>query len=593
VPYNILEVFFHSVTFADMSTTIQIEVNGRQVDAAQGEMLLSALRRVGIDIPTLCHYEGLSPAGACRVCVVEVEGQRSLVPACAFPVNGGMKVKTQTNRVVDARRTIVELLLADHPDDCLFCERNGNCQLRVLAESFGIRRRRFVGQREAYSVDSSGESIVRDNEKCIKCGKCVRVCDEIQGVACIDFINRGSKTVIGTAFDEGINVSSCVNCGQCVTCCPTGALVAKSHIERVTSALRDPGLHVVVQHAPSVSIALGEEFGFADGTDVMGKMHAVLRHLGFDAVFDTSFSADLTIMEEASELVHRVNNGGVLPMFTSCSPGWIKYVETFYPQNIPNLSTCKSPQQMLGAVVKTYYAEKKNIDPKNIYSVAIMPCTAKKFEAGRPEQGRGGSQDVDAVLTTRELAQLIRRFNLDLNVQPESADSPFGVRSSAGKIFGTTGGVMEAAVRTAYYFMTGNELENLKVEAVRGLNGIKEAKLNIAGIEVGVAVVNGLGNAQKLLEEINVGTRTNIHFVEVMTCPGGCVGGGGQPYGTDIAKITARTRELYNIDDMETLRTSHTNPEIIQIYNEYLGEPNSHKAHELLHTHYQQRETLT
>jgi len=341
-----------------------------------------------------------------------------------------------------------------------------------------------------------------------------------------------------------------------------------------------------------VSVAIGEEFGFSAGTDVMGKLHAVLRNLGFNAVFDTSFSADLTIMEEASELVDRVKNGGVLPMFTSCSPGWIKYVETFYPQSIPNLSTCKSPQEMLGAVIKTYYAEKKKLDPKNIYSVAIMPCTAKKFEAGRPELGRGGCQDVDAVLTTRELAQLIRRFNLDLNVQPESADSPFGVRSSAGKIFGATGGVMEAAVRTAYHLMTGSELGSLKVDAVRGLNDIKEAKLNIAGVEVGVAVVNGLGNAKKLLEEINAGTRKDIHFVEVMTCPGGCVGGGGQPYGTDVNKIAARTRELYNIDDAETLRTSHTNPEIIQIYKEYLGEPNSHKAHELLHTHYQQRESL-
>ena len=576
-----------------MSHTVQIEVNGRQINAAQGEMLLHALRRAGIDVPTLCNYEGLTPAGACRVCVVEVEGQRSLVPSCAFPVSAGMKVKTQTDRVVDARRTIVELLLADHPDDCLFCERNGNCQLRELAESFGIRRRRFFGQRDTYPIDSSGESIVRDAEKCIKCGKCVRVCDEIQGVACIDFINRGSKTTVGTAFNEGMNVSSCVNCGQCVTCCPTGALVAKSHVEQVVSALRDPNLHVVVQHAPAVSVALGEEFGFVAGSDVMGTMHAVLRRLGFHAVFDTSFSADLTIMEEATEFIHRVKSGGVLPMFTSCSPGWIKFVETFYPQNIPNLSTCKSPQGMLGAVIKTFYAEQKNLDPQNIYSVSVMPCTAKKFEASRPELGRKGYRDVDAVLTTRELAQLIRRFNLDFNLPPESADSPFGIRSSAGKIFGVTGGVMEAAVRSAYHFLTGNELGDLKVEAVRGLAGIKEAHLNIVGREIGVAVVNGLGNAKRLLDQINAGTRTDIHFVEVMTCPGGCVGGGGQPYGTDTEKIKKRTHELYNIDDAATLRVSHANPEIKQIYDEFFGEPNSHKAHELLHTHYHQRESLT
>jgi len=575
-----------------MSNTVKIEVNGRAIDAAQGEMLLHALRRAGITVPTLCNYEGLAPAGACRVCVVEVEGQRSLVPACAFPVSAGMKVKTQTDRVVDARRTIIELLLADHPDDCLFCERNGNCQLRELAESFGIRRRRFNGLRDSYPVDSSGESIVRDAEKCIKCGKCVLVCDEIQGVACIDFINRGSKTTVGTAFDEGMNISSCVNCGQCVTACPTGALIAKSHVDRVVAALRDPNLHVVVQHAPSVSVALGDEFGIPVGTDVMGAMHAALRQMGFDAVFDTSFSADLTIMEEATELVHRVKTGGVLPLFSSCSPGWVKFVETFYPQNIPNLSSCKSPQAMLGAVIKTYYAEQKGLDPHKIYSVSVMPCTAKKFEASRPEMGRDGYQDVDAVLTTRELAQMIRRFNLDLNLRPEPADTPFGIRSSAGKIFGVTGGVMEAAVRSAYYFLTGNELGDLKVEAVRGLAGIKEAHIHIGTLKVGVAVVNGLGNARKLLEQINAGSRKDIHFVEVMTCPGGCVGGGGQPYGTDMGKVKVRTHELYNIDDKETLRVSHANPEIIQIYKEFLDKPNSHKAHELLHTHYQQREAL-
>ncbi|MDR1963896.1 MAG: [FeFe] hydrogenase, group A [Planctomycetaceae bacterium] len=574
--------------------TVKIEVNGRSVDAVPGETLLKTLRRVGIHVPTLCYYDGLPPSGACRICVVEVEGQRSLVPSCAFPVAAGMKVKTHSDRAVEARRMIIELLLADHPDDCLFCERNGNCQLRELAESFGIRRRRFVGQKSEFSRDFSGESIVRDPEKCIKCGKCVRVCEEVQGVACIDFINRGSKTTIGTAFDEGMNVSSCVNCGQCVTACPTGALVGKSHIKRIIAALRDPNLHVVVQHAPSVSIALGEEFGFAMGSDVMGMMHAALRQMGFDRVFDTSFSADLTIMEEATELVHRVKTGGVLPMFTSCSPGWIKYVETFYPQNIPNLSSCKSPQAMLGAVIKTYYAEKNNLDPKKIFSVSVMPCTAKKFEASRPEMGRSGYQDVDAVLTTRELAQMIRRFDLDLKgLQPEPADTPFGVRSSAGKIFGVTGGVMEAAIRSAYHFLTGEELSDLKVEAVRGLNGIKEAHVNINGLNVGVAVVNGLGNAKRLLDQINSGEKSDIHFVEVMTCPGGCVGGGGQPYGTDLKKVKTRTQGLYNIDDGEKLRVSHANPEIVQIYKEYLGEPNSHKSHELLHTHYHERETLT
>jgi iron-only hydrogenase group A len=340
-------------------------------------------------------------------------------------------------------------------------------------------------------------------------------------------------------------------------------------------------------------VALGEEFGFAPGSDVMGKMHAALRRMGFNAVFDTSFSADLTIMEEGTELIHRIKSGGVLPLFSSCSPGWIKFVETFFPQNIPNLSTCKSPQQMLGAVIKSYYAEKKKLDPKKIYSVSVMPCTAKKFEASRAEMGREAYRDVDAVLTTRELAQMIRRFNLDLNVEPEAADSPFGVRSSAGKIFGATGGVMEAAVRSAYYLLTGKELGELKIEALRGLDGVKEAHVDMAGIKVGVAVVNGLGNARKLLDQINAGTKKDIHFVEVMTCPGGCVGGGGQPYGTDIGKVKVRTQELYNIDDTETLRVSHANPEVVQIYKEFLDEPNSHKAHELLHTHNHPRAVLT
>ena len=572
---------------------VKIEVNGRPVEAEVGEMLLAAIRRVGINVPTVCNMEGLPPTGACRLCVVEVEGQRNLVPSCAFPVFDGMKVNTHSTRAVDARRMIVELLLADHPEDCFYCDRNGNCQLQALAAELGIRRRRFNGHKAFHPIDMSGDSIIRDPDKCVKCGKCVRVCDEVQGVACIDFIGRGSKTTVGTAFDEGLNVSSCVNCGQCVTICPTGALIGKPHIHRVMDALNDPELHVVIQHAPSVSISIGDEFGIPIGVDSIGVMTAALRRLGFDRVFDTSFSADLTIMEEATELVHRVKNGGALPMFTSCSPGWIKFVETFYPQNIPNLSTCKSPQGMLGAVIKTYYAEKNNLDPKKIFSVSVMPCTAKKFEAARPELGRDGYHDVDAVLTTRGLAQLIRRFGLDLpNLQPEEADSPFGERSSAGKIFGASGGVMEAAVRSAYFFLTGRELGKLEIDAVRGLGTIKEAHLDVDGLNVGVAVVNGLGNARKLLDEVNAG-RKDLHFIEVMTCPGGCVGGGGQPYGTNRDRIKMRIQSLYQIDGADKLRVSHKNEEIQKIYKEFLGEPNGPKAHELLHTFYHERETLT
>ena len=573
---------------------VNIEVNGRTVQAEPGEMLLAALRRAGINIPTLCNIDGLPASGACRMCVVEVEGQRALTPSCAFPVFEGMKVKTHTERTIDARRTIIELLLADHPADCFYCERNGNCQLQALAEELGVRSRRYTGQKDVCKLDNSGASIVRDSGKCVLCGRCVRVCEEIQGVACLDFIHRGSKTIVGTAFNEGMNISSCVNCGQCVAACPTGALTGKSHVAQVVAALKDPTMHVVVQHAPAVSVSIGEEFGLPLGTDTMGVMHAAMRRLGFDKVFDTSFSADLTIMEEGTELVNRIKNGGVLPMFTSCSPGWIKFLETFYPEFMPNLSSCKSPQQMLGAVIKTFYAEKNNLDPRKIFSVSVMPCTAKKFEASRPEMGRDGYQDVDAVLTTRELAQLIKMFGLDLKaLSPEPADTPFGVRSTAGKLFGASGGVMEAAIRSAYFLLTGNELADLKVEAVRGIDGCKEAHLDINGLKVGVAVVNGLANARKLLDKIKSGEKTDVQFIEVMTCPGGCVGGGGQPYGTNTDKVKGRMQSLYNIDAGETLRVSHKNADVNKLYEEYLGAPNSEKSHHLLHTIYHKREPLT
>jgi iron-only hydrogenase group A len=573
---------------------VTIEVNGRMIEAEQSEMLLTAIRRVGIHVPTLCHVEGLPPSGACRMCVVEVEGQGSLVPSCAFPVSEGMKVQTHSTRAVQARRTIIELLLADHPEDCFYCERNGNCQLQELAETHGIRSTRYRGEKSQHLRDSSSPAVVRDPAKCILCGKCVRVCDEIQKVGAIEFIGRGSTATVGTAFGEGLNISSCINCGQCITACPTGALIAQSHVQRVLDALNDPTKHVVVQHAPAVSVTLGEEFNLEPGVDVMGLMHAAMRRLKFDGVFDTSWAADLTIMEEASELVHRVKTGGVLPMMTSCSPGWIKFIESFYPDMLPHLSSCKSPAQMLGAVIKSYYAEKNGLEPKDIYSVSVMPCTAKKFEAARPEMGRNGVSDIDAVLTTREFAQLVRMRGLDLSsLEPEPADSPFGQRSTAGKIFGATGGVMEAAIRSAYFFLTGEELGTLKVEAVRGMEGIKEAKLDINGLEVGVAVCNGLGNARTLLDMIKRGEKTDLHFIEVMTCPGGCVGGGGQPYSTDLNRIRARMKSLYTIDATEALRVSHNNADIQRLYNEYLDEPLSEKSHHLLHTHYTAREVLT
>ena len=570
---------------------VHIEVNNRTLEAQPDETLLSCMRRHGLTVPTLCHMDGLPPSGACRMCVVEVAGTPNLIPSCAFPVRDGLKVLTHSPRVVEARRTIVELLLADHPDDCLYCARSGSCQLQALADELGVRRR-FRGARSNQPIDVSSRSIVREQSKCILCGKCVRVCEEIQHVGAIDFAGRGSRATVGTAFNEGLNVSSCINCGQCVVVCPTGALTEKSYIRDVNEALDDPDLVVVAQHAPSVSVSLGEEFGLPPGVDVDGNMTAALRCIGFDRVFDTSFSADLTIMEEASELIQRIQTGGKLPMLTSCSPGWIRYVETFHPDFIDNLSTCKSPQQMMGAVIKSYFAEREGIAPSKIYSVSIMPCTAKKFEAARPEMARHGVPDVDAVLTTRELARLIRMRGVDLRLlKPEQADTPFGERTTAGKIFGASGGVMEAAIRTAYHMLTGEELADLNVESVRGFSGHKEAKLNILGMTVGVAVVNGIGNVNRLLKEIRAG-RNDLHFIEVMTCPGGCINGGGQPIGINREAAKERMKSLYSIDTQETVRVSHRNAAVQRLYAEYLGKPLGEKSHELLHTHYHPAEVL-
>ena len=570
--------------------TVTIDVNGKPVQASKGETILAALRRANIHVPTLCHLEGLAPSGACRMCVVEVEGFPNLVPSCSYPVAEGMKIKSNSPTVLQTRRMIIELLLANHPDDCLYCVRQGNCDLSRLAQEHGVRTRRFRGARNKREKDISSPSIQRDPDKCVLCGKCVRVCEEVQGVAAIDFVQRGSMAMVGTAFDRGLNVSSCINCGQCVLVCPTGALSENSHVDAVLRALNDPDTFVVAQHAPAVSVSLAEEFGMKPGTDVDGQMVAALRRIGFDRVFDTSFTADLTIMEEGSELADRVKNGGVLPMMTSCSPGWIKFVEQFYPEFIPNLSTCKSPQQMMGAIVKTYFAQRENIDPKKIVSVSIMPCTAKKFECARPEMGREYVQDVDFVLTTRELAELFRVTGLDpAAFEPETADTPFGERSSAGKLFGASGGVMEAAVRSAYFLLTGGELQELKIEDLRGLDGCKELRVKIGDLEVGAAVVSSLGQARKLLDEIKAG-RKDLHFIEVMTCPGGCINGGGQPLGANLGAVRSRMKSLYQIDRDAPLRVSHKNRHVQRLYEEFLGQPLGHKSHELLHTHYAKRD---
>ena len=569
---------------------MNIEVNNKVLEAKQGETILDVLNRNGIKIPTLCHMKDFFPSGACRMCVVEHENSGKLVTACSYPVEEGMKIKTHTARVVESRKMIIELLLSNHPDDCLYCVRNGNCTLQDLAVEHNVTERRITGKKNNFHKDLSSPSISRDPDKCILCGRCVRVCEEVMSVSAIDYINRGSKTVIGTTFNKGLNTSSCVNCGQCIMVCPTGALTEKGHINEIQMALRNPEKLVVVQYAPAISISLAEEFGMKPGTDINGIMNAALRKIGFDKVFDTTFSADLTIMEESAELIDRVSNGGVLPMFTSCCPGWVKYAEEFATDFLPNLSSCKSPQQMLGAVIKSYFAENVNIKPENIYSVSIMPCTAKKFEAQREEMTRNGVTDVDAVLTTREFAQLIRLYGIDMNkLRPEIADSPHGVRSSAGKLFGASGGVMEAAIRTAYFKITGEELIDFKVTAVRGIEGRKETKIKAGDLEIGVAVVSGLENARVLLEEIRNG-RDDLHFIEVMACPGGCINGGGQHIGADDEAIKARMMSLYDIDERATIKASHKNPEIIELYDKFLEKPLGHKSHKLLHTTYMKRD---
>lgn len=570
----------------------KIEVNNNTIEAVKGETILSALNRSGIKVPTLCYMKDLFPTGACRMCVVEVEGRRNLVTACSEPVTPGMKIRTHSQRVINSRKMIVELLLSNHPDDCLYCERNGNCELRHLSDNLNIRERRISGKKNNYAIDRSSASIVRDPAKCILCGRCVRVCEEVEGVSAIDYINRGSKTVVGVPYNKGLNTSSCINCGQCIMVCPTGALHEKSHFPEIEAALNDPEKIVVASYAPAISVSLAEEFGLEAGKDMVGAMNSALRKMGFDYVFDTSFTADLTIMEESAELIERIQQGGKMPMITSCCPGWIKYAEQFQPDFMENLSSCKSPQQMMGAVIKSYFAEKKGIDPENIYSVSIMPCTAKKFEQQREEMTQGNITDIDAVLTTRELARIVRLYGIDINkVEPELADSPLGARSSAGKIFGSSGGVMEAAIRTAYYKLTGEELLKFRIPALRGTEGRKEAKLGINGIELGVAVVSGLKNAADLLEEIRNG-RDDIHFIEVMACPGGCINGGGQPVGADDENIRARMTALYDIDDKDSIKLSHKNPYVIELYDKFLGRPLGHKSHELLHTTYQKREVL-
>lgn len=572
------------------NSPMNIEVNNKQIKAHEGETILDVLTKNGIRVPTLCHMKNYFPSGACRMCVVENENTGKLVTSCSYPVEEGMRIKTHTTRVVEARKMIVELLLSNHPDDCLYCVRNGNCTLQDMSVEHRVTERKISGNKNNFNKDLSSPSITRDPDKCILCGRCVRVCEEVMGVSAIDYIGRGSKSLIGTSFNKGLNTSSCINCGQCIMVCPTGALSEKAHLNEIQMALNNPEKKVVIQYAPAISVSIAEEFGLKPGRDLNGVLNAALRKIGFSHVFDTSFSADLTIMEESAELISRVTKGETLPLITSCCPAWVKYAEEYAEDFLPNLSSCKSPQQMMGAVIKTYFAEKIETAPEDIYSVSIMPCTAKKFEAQREEMTHQGITDVDAVITTRELAQMIRLYGIDLNnLEPELTDSPLGIRSSAGKLFGGSGGVMEAALRTAYYKLTGEELTEFKITAVRGLKGRKETQVEIGNLTLGVAVVSGLQNAKDLLDEIRDG-RNDIQFIEIMACHGGCIAGGGQHIGAEEEAIRARIKALYAIDEADTVKVSHKNPEVIELYREFLGDPLSHKSHELLHTSYEKRE---
>ncbi|MBE6932087.1 MAG: 2Fe-2S iron-sulfur cluster binding domain-containing protein [Ruminococcaceae bacterium] len=577
---------------------ITIKINGFEVTAPRGTTILQAARMAHIDIPTLCYMKEINEIGACRLCVVEAkEGPRpaKLVAACVYPISNGMEVVTNSPKVIAARKTNLELLLSNHNRSCLSCVRSGRCELQTLCREYGVENEgRFDGVKTPSEIDYSAVHLVRDNSKCILCRRCVAVCEKHQDVAVIGANERGFKTNIGSAFDMGLGETSCVACGQCINVCPTGALHEKESIDDVLAAIADPTKYVVVQTAPAVRAALGECFGLPIGTNVEGKMVAALRRLGFDRVFDTDFSADLTIMEEANEFIERVQNGGKLPLITSCSPGWIKYCEHYFPEMIDNLSSCKSPQQMLGAVIKTYFAETMGIDPKNIVSVSVMPCTAKKFEIGRDDQNAAGVADVDYALTTRELGRMIEKVGIRfLDLPDEEYDSPLGEDTGAAVIFGATGGVMEAALRTAVETLTGKELESVDFHEVRGLAGIKEATYNVNGMDVNVAVASGLKNAHDLLMRVQNG-EANYHFIEIMACPGGCINGGGQPQQPasvrNFEDIRAkRAKVLYDQDAAMPLRKSHENPAIQKLYAEYFGKPGSHKAHEYLHTTYVKR----
>ena len=582
---------------------VNIKIEGHSYQVNAGLTILEAAKECGYTIPTLCSFNhGECSRGSCRVCLVEVKGARGLVASCVYPVNEGMEIIISSPKAVSARRTSVELLLSNHSKNCQQCTKNEYCELLNVAKITGARDNMYEGSKTPVTIDELTPSIIRDTSKCVLCGRCVERCKNAQGIGILGFENRGFKTIVAPAYNRSMKNSPCILCGQCVNVCPTGALMEKSEIDKLDQAKKE-GKYIVVQTAPAVRAALGEEFGMPIGTSVTGKMVAALKRLGFDKVYDTNFGADLTIMEEATELVHRIKEGGQLPMITSCSPGWVNYAEYFYGDLLGHLSSCKSPHEMEGAIIKSYFAEKKGLDPKNIFVVSIMPCTAKKYEKERPENAsKEGLKDVDCVLTTRELARLIKRSGIDFRRLPDEEfdQDLLGEYTGAGVIFGVTGGVMEAALRTAYFTITGKEHDLITFKEVRGFDGLKEAEIDLNGTKIKVAVAHGMKNAKPLLDDIRAG-KSPYTFIEIMGCPGGCINGGGQPFvkpcflpneDTNILDTykEKRAKVLYSEDEKQVLRQSHRNTQIQQLYKDYLGEPNSHKAHELLHTSYHARE---
>jgi len=569
---------------------INVTINNKKISVPKGTSILNAAKSTGIEIPTLCYHPDQFVKANCRVCIVEVEGSKTLPSSCSTAVAEDMVIHTNSAKVLEARKVILELLLANHDADCLMCHRNLNCELQRIANQAGVRINRFENVLEKKPVDETSPSIVRNPNKCVKCGRCVEICRDVQVVNIVEKIGRSGNIEVLPTYGKYLLDVACTACGQCSTVCPVAAIYEKEEIENVWEAINDPETHVIVQTAPAVRVSIGEEFGMEPGSIATGKLVAALRRLGFDRVFDTDFTADLTIIEEGHELLERLKTGGVLPMLTSCSPGWINFIEQYYPELLPHVSTCKSPQQMFGALAKSYYAKKIGINPENIFVVSIMPCTAKKYEAKRPEMSiEGFRQDVDAVLTTRELGRMLKQAGIDFEKLPdEDYDEPFGITTGAAVIFGATGGVMEAALRTVYEVVTGKSLERIDFHTVRGLGGIKEAEVDLGGIQARVAVAHSLSNARKILELIKSG-KCDYHFIEVMCCPGGCIGGGGQPYHTCDEVRLKRILATYQADRNLPIRKSHENPAIKALYNEFLKEPLGENSHHLLHTHYMSR----